>query len=152
MGLTAVKFNNYTKVLADIMSGALLVSGGFKLALTNTLPVVTQTTFDPVVAHPPPAAANGYPSGGFSVASIASASQNTVDAILTAAKQTISAVAGNLGPYRYPVLYVATNGGNLLLGFWDVGSSVTLTTGGQRAVKWSGVDGNGTFVQIKQAA
>ena len=92
------------------------------IALTNTLPVNTQTVFAPGTDHPPPAAANGYAvadtTNTWSEAA-GTATAAAVDVVFTAA-------GGQIGPFRYVVLYNDTNGTDMLVAWWDYGSSITL--------------------------
>ena len=98
-----------------------------KVALTNTAPVATQTTFDPVTNHAAPAAANGYTAGGEDVTNTWSESGGTATAGATDVVFTAS--GGQIGPFRYVVLYNDTNGTDMLVGWWDYGSSITLNDG-----------------------
>ena len=98
-----------------------------KWALTNTLPVNTQTVFDPGTNHPPPAAANGYTSGGDDVANSWAESGGT--ATLSGTDITVTATAGGIGPFRYIVSYNDTNPTDMLTHYYDHGSSITLADG-----------------------
>ena len=105
-----------------------LNSDTLKIALSNTAPAVTDTVFAPGGAHPPPAATNGYTSGGSAVASTAY-SQTGGTASLTGTDLVFTASGGNLGPFRYAILYNDTATGDPLIGWWDYGSSITLADG-----------------------
>jgi len=98
-----------------------------KVALTNTLPVNTQTVFDAVTNHAAPAAANGYTAGGEDVTNTWSESGGT--ATLAGSDITYTASGGNLGPFRYMVLYNDTNATDMLVAYYDHGSEVTLADG-----------------------
>ena len=98
-----------------------------KMALTNTLPVNTQTTFDAVTNHAAPAAANGYTTGGEDVTNTWSESAGT--ATLNGTDITITATAGGIGPFQYIVLYNDTNPTDMLVVYYDHGSSITLADG-----------------------
>jgi hypothetical protein len=78
----------------------------FKIALTNTLPVNTQTSLDltPTTGlHAPPAAANGYPAGG--TATTITLSETTGTTTVQGTQVVFTATAGGIGPFRYAVLY-----------------------------------------------
>ena len=98
----------------------------FKLALTNTLPVNTQTSFDAVTNHAAPVAANGYPSGGTATTVTVAESGGTMTVQGTAV--VFTATAGGIGPVRYAVLYndTATSPADALIAWWDYGSTITL--------------------------
>lgn len=94
-----------------------------RVALTNTLPVISQTVFDAVTNHPPPAAANNYPAGGADITNLFSAGKMTgTDVVFTA-------TAGGIGPFRYAVLYNYTNASKKLIGWYDYGAAITLGVG-----------------------
>ena len=40
-----------------------------------------------------------------------------------------TATGGSFGPFRYVVLYDDTHASNVLIGWWDYGSSITVNTG-----------------------
>lgn len=95
-----------------------------KVALTNTLPVNTQTTFDPVTNHAAPASGAGYPAGGSDTTNTWSETGGTATAGAT--NVVFTASGGQIGPFRYVVLYNDTNATDMLVGWWDYGSSITL--------------------------
>lgn len=94
-----------------------------KAALTNTAPNAAHTTFDPVTNHAAPTAANGYTAGGHDTTNAFSAGKMTGTDIV------ITATAGGIGPFRYVILYNDTNATDMLVGYYDYGSSITLASG-----------------------
>lgn len=98
----------------------------FRIALTNTLPVNTQTSFLPGSLHPPPAAANGYTAGGSTTTITVSETGGTVT--IQGTQVVFTATAGGIGPFRYAILYndSATSPADALVGWWDYASSITL--------------------------
>lgn len=120
------KFNSFVEAVAEKVHN--LGSDTLKVALTNTAPAATDTVFAPGGAHPPPAAANGYTSGGHTTAQTGSA-QTSGTYKLTLTDVTITATAGGIGPFRYVVLYNDTAAGDELIGYYDYGSSITLASG-----------------------
>jgi hypothetical protein len=97
----------------------------FKVALTNTAPVATQTTWN-TTDHPAPAAANGYPAGGTATTTAISEAAGT--STVTGTQVVFTASGGNLGPFRYAVLYndTATSPADAVVSWVDYGSSITL--------------------------
>ncbi len=125
---TLVKFNKFLEQLAEKSYN--LGSDTLKFALTNTAPTAaTDTVFDPVTLHPPPAAANGYTAGGHA-ATIASSSESGGTYTLACTTDVvITATAGGIGPFRYVILYDDTALSDELISYWDYGSSITLAVG-----------------------
>lgn len=107
----------------------------FKVALTNTAPLATQTGFN-TTDHPAPAAANGYTAGGGTTTISVSETSGTTTVSGTQVQWTAT---GNLGPFRYAVLYndTATSPADALIGWFDYGSSITLTSGETFTVKFN---------------
>lgn len=97
----------------------------FKIALTNTAPAVTDTTWN-TTSHPAPAAANGYTAGG--TATTISISETTGTTTVQGTQVVFTATAGGIGPFRYAILYndTATSPADAAIAFWDYASSVTL--------------------------
>jgi len=97
----------------------------FKIALTNTAPTATQTTWN-ITDHPAPAAANGYTAGG--TATTIAISETTGTTTVTGTQVVFTAAGGNLGPFRYAILYndTATSPADALIAYWDYASSITL--------------------------
>jgi len=97
----------------------------FKIALTNTAPTATQTTWN-LTDHPAPAAANGYTAGG--TATTIAVSETSGTTTVTGTQVVFTATAGGIGPFRYAVLYndTATSPADAAIAYWDYASSVTL--------------------------
>jgi len=97
----------------------------FKVALTNTAPVATQTTWN-TTDHPAPAAANGYTAGG--TATTISISETTGTTTVQGTQVVFTATAGGIGPFRYVILYndTATSPADAAIAWWDYASSITL--------------------------
>lgn len=97
-----------------------------KVALTNTAPSATQTTWN-VTDHPAPAAANGYTAGGTATTPTLTESSGTAKLVLSDVVFTAS--GGNLGPFRYVVIYNDTAASDNAIAWYDYGSSITLADG-----------------------
>lgn len=98
----------------------------FKVALTNTAPVATQTTWN-LTDHPAPSAANGYTAGG--TATTIAVSETTGTTTVTGTQVVFTATAGGIGPFRYAVLYndSATSPADAAVAWWDYASSITIS-------------------------
>lgn len=92
--------------------------------------------FDPGSLHPPPAAANGYTTGGNTLAS-QDAEQTTGTLALSGADSVFTATAGGIGPFRYVILWNDTHASDGLIGYYDYGSSITLADGETFTVDFS---------------
>jgi len=101
----------------------------YKLGLTNTAPSASDTSFLPGSSHPPPASANGYPSGGTATTITTNESSGTMT--VSGAQVVFTASGGALGPFRYPILYndTMTSPADGPVSWWDYGSSITLADG-----------------------
>jgi hypothetical protein len=109
----------------------------FKIALTNTAPVATQASLDTVTNHPAPAATNGYTAGG--TATTITISETTGTTTVSGTQVVFTASGGNLGPFRYAILYddTATSPADALIAWWDYASNVTLADGETFTVKFN---------------
>ncbi len=123
--VSMVKFQDFGEQLG--LEQHNLNTDTLKFALTNVLPVNTQTVFDAVTNHAAPAAANGYTTGGHDSLNTWSESGGT--STLSGTDVTITATAGGIGPFRYIPLYNDTNPTDMLVGYYDHGSSITLADG-----------------------
>ena len=117
-----VKFNTFVEALAEKVHN--LGSDTLKVALTNTAPTAaTDTVFAPGSSHPPPAAANGY---SIQTPAISSSEQTGGTYKLVLADVVFTASGGQIGPFRYAILYNDTAASDELIAYWDRGSSLTL--------------------------
>lgn len=96
----------------------------FKLALTNTAPTVGTDTVWNTTVYPPPAAANGYTAGGNTLTNTTGAQSGGILKFILS-DTVFTAAGGNLGPFRYSVMYNSSKS-NKVVGYYDYGASVTL--------------------------
>lgn len=114
------KFNQFTKDLIDGVHD--FDAHSFKVMLTNTAPVATNTIKSNLTEI---SAGSGYTAGG-------TATTITTSTASGVAKVTGSDVVftstGTIGPFRYAVLYndSPTSPLDPLIGWWDYGSSISL--------------------------
>jgi len=125
-------FNKFNQFVEDVAKGVHNLGTGtthvFKVALTNTAPVATNTVLANITQI---ASGNGYTTGG-NTATFTSGAQTSGTFKLTLADPaTWTAVTGSMGPFRYAVIYndTPTSPADPLIGWWDYGSSVTLAVG-----------------------
>jgi hypothetical protein len=104
-----------------------LGSDTLKVALTNTLPTSSNSVLADLTEI---SAGNGYTAGG-TAATISASAQTSGTYKLTLADVVFTASGGSIGPFRYAVLYndTPTSPADPLIGWWDYGSSVTLSDG-----------------------
>jgi len=127
-------FNKYEQFIEDFGNKVhdLVGTAGsgadtLKILLTNTAPNAATHAVRADVNEI--AAGFGYSSGGASVANVGSESGGILTVVGT--DVTITASGGQIGPFRYAVLYndTPTSPADPLVGWWDRGSSVTLDDG-----------------------
>lgn len=122
-------FNKFRQFVEEVGKKAHnLDTDTIRIALTNTAPANTDTVFDPGGAHPPPAAANGYTTGGNTLGS-QDYEQTAGTAALSGADSVFTASGGQIGPFRYVILWNDTHASDGLIGWYDYGSSITLESG-----------------------
>ena len=99
----------------------------FKVALTNTAPVVGNTVLADITQV---AATGGYVSGGYLLDGVAWSEASGVSKLVIT-DEVITAVGGSVGPFRYAVIYndSTTSPVDALIGWYDYGSSITLADG-----------------------
>ena len=95
----------------------------FKVALTNTAPVATNTILADITQI---ANGNGYTTGGTATTITTSESSGTMT--VSGTQVVFTASGGSMGPFRYAVLYndSATSPADALISWCDYGSSITL--------------------------
>lgn len=117
-------FNKFQDFVEQVWKGSHDLDGThtIKVALTNTAPVATQTTWN-TTDHPAPAAANGYAAGGTATTPTLTESAGTAKLVLS--DVVFTATAGGIGPFRYVIVYNDTSS-DLAMSWYDYGSSITL--------------------------
>lgn len=106
----------------------------FKVALTNTAPVATNTILADITQI---SGTNGYATGGN--ATTITVSETTGTTTVNGTQVVFTASGGSMGPFRYYVLYndTATSPADALIAWWDHGSAVTLADTETFTVKFS---------------
>ena len=132
------KFLQFTKDLVDGLHD--FDAHTFKVALTNTAPVNTNTVLANITQV---ANGNGYTTGGTATSMSTSTSSGT--AKVTGTDVVFTASGGSVGPFRYAVLYNDTSASDSLMSWWDYGSSVTLADTETFTVDFDATNGIATF-------
>lgn len=129
------KFNSFVEALAEKVHN--LGADQLKAALSNTLPVATNTVLANIAQI---TAANGYLAGGLSLTT-ASSAQTSGTYKLTINDATLTASGGAIGPFQYVVLYNDTAANDELIGWYDYGTALTLTSGNSFTIDFDGANG-----------
>jgi hypothetical protein len=133
------KFNCFVQDVAhalhDMKTGTPHV---FKVYLTNTAPVATNTVYNTPADL---AAGNGYVAGGVSIGAVTGAQVSGVFKFTAGSQPSWTAAGGSIGPFEYAVLYNATSATLPLIGWWDYGTPITLTNGNTFTVATDLVNG-----------
>jgi hypothetical protein len=120
----AISFNKFNIFVQDVGRKVHnLHTDTVKVMFTNSAPVATNTTTADLTDI---SAGNGYSAGGAAVTG-QSFTQTSGTAKFLATGPTFTAT-GDIGPFRYIVVYNST-ASNALIGWWDRGASLTLKNG-----------------------
>jgi hypothetical protein len=113
-----------------------LASDTLKVVLTNTAPTTASTNLASLTDL---STGGGYTAGGGTV-STTSCVQTTGTLKLICAPTVFTATTG-FGPFRYAVLTNATAAGQLVIGWYDYGSSISLGASETFTVSFDGTNG-----------
>jgi hypothetical protein len=130
------KYNCFVENLAEKVHN--LGSDSLKIALTNTAPTASDTVWNTTV-YPAPTSASGYTAGGNTL-TVSSSSQTSGTYKLVVADSVFTASGGQIGPFRYVVMYNSTASGSVI-GYYDYGSSITLNDTETFTVDFDGTNG-----------
>lgn len=136
-------FNKFNALVQTFANGAIaLATDTLKVMLTNTAPVATNSLYADISANEL-ASGNGYTTGGATITTTSSTQTGGVEKLIISAANPTWTATGSMGPFRYAVLYDFTASSPLkpLIGWWDNGSSVTLTTGQTFTVTYDATNG-----------
>jgi hypothetical protein len=122
MAVSPSKFNNFVHNLA--IAGVNCNTGVWKVMLTNTAPVATNSAYSDISGNEVASGTNGYTTAGGTVPSPTSTNSSGTETVACSGGITWTSGPNNLGPFRYAVLYDSTSG--KLCCWWDYGSSITL--------------------------
>lgn len=105
----------------------------FKVALTNTAPVATNTVLADITQI---ANGNGYTTGGTATTIALSETSGTTTVTGT---EVVFTASGAMGTFRYAVLYndTPTSPADPLVAWFDYGSAISMTAGETFTVKFN---------------
>ena len=130
-------FNKYQNGVEALVEGINAGSNVWKIALSNRTPVVaTDVTLANAVEI---SATNGYTAGGNTASTVSSSQTGGTYKLVLSSPATWTATGGSIGPFEYAILYDSTT--DNLIGYWDYGSPVTLSTGESFSVVLDGTSG-----------
>lgn len=129
--------------LHDVFGTAGAGADTLKVYLTNATPNNATNTVKGDLADI--ASANGY-TGPVSVANVGTAAAGVVT--VNGTNVVISATSGDVGPFRYVVLYNFTAGTVPLISNWDYGSALTLHDSESITIKFNSGVANGTIFTL----
>lgn len=112
------KFNSFTNDVLDAKHN--FSSNAFKVMLTNTAPVVTNSLKADLTEI---GAGNGYTAGGTATTITKSTASGVSKVVGT---NVVFTATGAVGPFQYAVLYNDTTPNKPLIAWWDYNSPVTL--------------------------
>lgn len=113
----------------------------FKVALTNSAPVATNTILANITQI---ANGNGYTTGGTATTITVSETTGTTTVSGT---EVVFTASGAMGPFQYAVLYndTATSPADALIGWFDYGAAISLTAGETFTVRFNAASPGAIF-------
>ena len=131
------KFQAFVEALAEKTHN--LGTDSLKVYLSNATPdAATDAVFADLAEI---AAGNGYTAGGNVATQTSSEQTGGIYKLVLADPATFTASGGSIGPFRYAVLYNFTTVSGNLIGWWDFGTSITLSAGDTFAVDFDPTTG-----------
>ena len=131
-------FNKFNAFVADVANKVHnLGSDTVKIMLTDTAPVATNSIKANLTEI---AAGNGYSAGGTAV-TITASSQSSGTYKLVGNNVTFTASGGSIAQFRYAVIYNSTPANGNLIGWWDYGTTVSVTNGNSFQVQLDQTNG-----------
>lgn len=116
-------FQKFFSFVESIAEGAHnLGSNVLEVALTNTAPTTANTQLSDISQV-------SYTFCSARTVTITSSAQSGGTYSLVGNDLVLTATGGDVGPFRYAVLFDQGSTGDKLIGFWDYGSAVTLHDG-----------------------
>lgn len=140
-------YHKFEQFVADLAAGVHdLGSDTLKIYLSNTAPSASGDAVKADLAEI--STGNGY-TGPMDVLNT-DAEAGGVETV-TGTKVVFEASGGDIGPFRYIVLFndTPTSPADPLIGYWDYGSATSIPDGETFAVKFDNSTGDGTILTIE---
>lgn len=123
--MATVSFNKFQSFVAELANGNhSLGTDTIKFVFTNSAPSATNTQLSNITQI---SATGGYVTDGFTL-TLVSSTQTAGTYKLVLQDYTFTAT-GTVPAWRYVVLYNTTSVNDLLIGYYDYGSTVNMTAG-----------------------
>jgi hypothetical protein len=126
------KFNSFVEAVAEKAHN--LGSDQLVVALTNSAPAAANTQLSDITEI-------AYTNLSSRNVTTASSAQTSGTYKLTLTDLVLTASGGSVAAFRYVVLYNDTSTGDLLIGYYDYGSSLTLASGETLTIDFDGAAG-----------
>lgn len=126
------KFDSFVEAVAEKLHD--LGADQLVIALTNSAPIATNTQLSNITQIT-------YTNLSTRNLTRTSSSQTSGLYKLVIADTTLTSTGGSTGPFRYVVIYNDTAANDLLIGWYDYGTSLTLNSGESLAVDFDGTNG-----------
>ena len=126
------KFDSFVEAVAEKLHD--LGADQLVIALSNVAPIATNTQLSNITQV-------AYTNLSTRNLTRTSSSQTSGLYKLVIADITLTSTGGSTGPFRYITIYNDTSTNDLLIGWYDYGSSLTLNSGESLAVDFDGTNG-----------
>lgn len=134
MAIALTKINSFTEKLAKKLID--LSGSGLTVALTNTAHTSTWSQLSELTQV-------SYTYCSSRVCTVTSCTQTSGTLKLVLQDLTLTASGGSVGPYQYVYLFDDASTNDLLIGYYNIGSAVTLADGDQYVLNFD--DSNGVL-------
>lgn len=131
-------FNKFQAFVADVANKVHnLGADTLKIMLTDVAPIATNSIKANLTDI---AAGNGYAAGGAAI-TVTASSQSGGTYKLVGNNVTFTAAGGSIAQFRYAVIYNSTAASGNLIGWWDYGTEVNVTSGNSFQVQLDAANG-----------
>lgn len=133
--------NKLNAFSAFMPNGAVnLSSDTVKVLLTNTAPVATNSVYTDI-SGTELANGNGYTTGGATVTLVSSTQTGGTYIYKASMASPTWTATGTFGPFRYAAMYDSSASTKALIGWWDYGSNLTMSSTQQFVITLDATNG-----------